>query len=204
MKVFKISKEQATSSMKYFHWDSEKARKSMEELLLRQKKRSEMRRLFIIGAIALMAMGIALFMAGCSSVKHVPVESRTDSVYIEKLIPMVNPADSAAIRALFECDENGRVVLRWLDIANTKNVQAQLTIDSLGNVIAKMKVPQDTVYIPSKKITVKEYVEVPVEVEKKLTRWQAMKVELGGWAFGIIIGFLLFIVGWLLYKRLKR
>ena len=176
----------------------------MEELLLRQKKRSEMRRLFIIGAIALMAMGIALFMAGCSSVKHVPVESRTDSVYIEKLIPMVNPADSAAIRALFECDENGRVVLRWLDIANTKNVQAQLTIDSLGNVIAKMKVPQDTVYIPSKKITVKEYVEVPVEVEKKLTRWQAMKVELGGWAFGIIIGFLLFIVGWLLYKRLKR
>ena len=122
----------------------------------------------------------------------------------DRLIPVVNPADSAAIRALFECDENSRVVLRWLDVANTKNVQAQLTIDSLGNVIAKMKVPQDTVYIPSKKITVKEYVEVPVEVEKKLTRWQAMKVELGGWAFGIIIGFLLFIVGWLLYKRLKR
>ena len=47
-------------------------------------------------------------------------------------------------------------------------------------------------------------VQVPYPVEKKLTRWQAMKVELGGWAFGIIIGFLLFIVGWLLYKRLKR
>ena len=78
MKVFSISNEQATSSMKYIRWDSEKARKSMEELLLRQKKRSEMRRLFIIGAIALMAMGIALFMAGCSSVKHVPVESRTN------------------------------------------------------------------------------------------------------------------------------
>lgn len=204
MKVFKISKEQATSSMKYFHWDSEKARKSMEELLLRQKKRSEMRRLFIIGAIALMAMGIALFMAGCSSVKCVPVESRTDSVYIEKLIPVVNPADSAAIRALFECDENGRVVLRWLDVANTKNVQAQLTIDSLGNVIAKMKVPQDTVYIPSKKITVKEYVEVPVEVEKKLTRWQTMKVELGGWAFGASLALILYIIGRFVYKRIKK
>ena len=145
-----------------------------------------------------------IWLSSCRSIREVPIESRTDSIYIEKLIPVVNPADSAAIRALFECDENGRVVLRWLDVANTKNVQAQLTIDSLGNVIAKMKVPQDTVYIPSKKITVKEYVEVPVEVEKKLTRWQAMKVELGGWAFGIIIGFLLFIVGWLLYKRLKR
>lgn len=145
-----------------------------------------------------------IWFGACWSVRQVPIESRTDSIYIETLIPVVNPADSAAIRALFECDENSRVVLRWLDVANTKNVQAQLTIDSLGNVIAKMKVPQDTVYIPSKKITVKEYVEVPVEVEKKLTRWQAMKVELGGWAFGIIIGFLLFIVGWLLYKRLKR
>lgn len=145
-----------------------------------------------------------IWLSSCRSIREVPIESRTDSIYIEKLIPVVNPADSAAIRALFECDENSRVVLRWLDVANTKNVQAQLTIDSLGNVIAKMKVPQDTVYIPSKKITVKEYVEVPVEVEKKLTRWQAMKVELGGWAFGIIIGFLLFIVGWLLYKRLKR
>ena len=204
MKVFSISNEQATSSMKYIRWDSEKARKSMEELLLRQKKRSEMRRLFIIGAIALMALGIALFMAGCSSVKHVPVESRTDSVYIEKLIPMVNPADSAAIRALFECDENGRVVLRWLDIANTKNVQAQLTIDSLGNVIAKMKVPSDTVYVPSKEVYIDREVQVPYPVEKELNRWQKIKIELGGWAFGIIIGFLLFIVGWLLYKRLKR
>ena len=47
-------------------------------------------------------------------------------------------------------------------------------------------------------------IRVPYPVEKKLSRWQSIKMELGGWAFGIIIGFLLFIVGWLLYKRLKR
>ena len=145
-----------------------------------------------------------IWLSSCRSIREVPIESRTDSIYIEKLIPVVNPADSAAIRALFECDENGRVVLRWLDVANTKNVQAQLTIDSLGNVIAKMKMPQDTVYIPSKKITVKEYVEVPVEVEKKLTRWQTMKVELGGWAFGIIIAFALYIIGRFIYKIIKK
>ena len=145
-----------------------------------------------------------IWLSSCRSIREVPIESRTDSIYIEKLIPVVNPADSAAIRALFECDENGRVVLRWLDVANTKNVQAQLTIDSLGNVIAKMKMPQDTVYIPSKKITVKEYVEVPVEVEKKLTRWQAMKVELGGWAFGASLALILYIIGGFVYKRLKK
>ena len=145
-----------------------------------------------------------IWFGACRSVRQVPIESRTDSIYIETLIPVVNPADSAAIRALFECDENGKVVLRWLDIANTKNVQAQLTIDSLGNMIAKMNVPQDTVYIPSKKITVKEYVEVPVEVEKKLTRWQAMKVELGGWAFGILIAFVLLAAGWFIYTKRTR
>ena len=47
-------------------------------------------------------------------------------------------------------------------------------------------------------------VQVPYPVEKELNRWQKIKIELGGWAFGIIIGFLLFIAGWLLYKRLKR
>ena len=67
-----------------------------------------------------------------------------------------------------------------------------------------MKVPSDTVYVPSKEVYIDREVQVPYPVEKELNRWQKIKIELGGWAFGIIIGFLLFIVGWLLYKRLKR
>lgn len=145
-----------------------------------------------------------IWLSSCRSIREVPIESRTDSVYIEKLIPVVNPADSASIRALFECDENGKVVLRWLDIANTKNVQAQLTIDSLGNVIAKMKVPSDTVYVPSKEVYIDREVQIPYPVEAKLTKWQAMKVELGGWAFGIIIGFALIIVGWMVYRSRRK
>ncbi|WP_294615661.1 hypothetical protein [uncultured Bacteroides sp.] len=151
-----------------------------------------------------MFLMLGIWFGACRSLKQVPIESRTDSIYIKTLIPVANSADSAAIRALFECDENGPVVLRWLDIANTKNVQAQLAIDSLGNVIAKMKVPQDTVYIPSKKITVKEYVEVPVEIERRLTRGQAMKVELGGWAFGASLALILCIIGRFVYKRIKK
>lgn len=145
-----------------------------------------------------------IWFTACRSIGEIPIESRTDSIYIEKLIPVITPADSAAIRALFECDESGKVVLRWLDIANTKNVQAQLTIDSLGNVIAKMKVPSDTVYVPSKEVYIDREVQVPYPVEKKLTKWQAVKVELGGWAFGIIICFVLFVSGWLLYKKLRK
>lgn len=140
----------------------------------------------------------------CRSVKYVPVESSVDSIVVEKLVEVQLPPDSATIRALLECDENGKVVLSWLDIANSKNAQAQLTIDSLGNLLAKVRTQQDTIYLPSKEMTVTKEVKVPYPVEKELTRWQQMKLELGGWAFGIIITAALIIVGWLIYRSRKK
>lgn len=140
----------------------------------------------------------------CRSVKYVPVESTADSIVVEKLVEVQLPPDSATIRALLECDENGRVVLSWLDIANSRNAKAMITIDSLGNLLAKMRTNPDTVYLPSKKVTVTKKVKVAYPVEKELTRWQQMKLELGGWAFGIIITAALIIVGWLVYKSRKK
>ena len=140
----------------------------------------------------------------CRSVKYVPIESSTDSIVVEKLVEVQLPPDSSTIRALLESDENGRVVLSWLDIANSRNAQAQLTIDSLGNLLAKMRTLPDTVYIPSKEVVITKEKKVPYPVEKELTRWQRMKMELGGWAFGIIIAFALVIVGWLVYKSRKK
>ena len=136
--------------------------------------------------------------------KYVPVESSVDSIVVEKLVEVQLPPDSATIRALLECDENGKVVLSWLDIANSKNAQAQLAIDSLGNLLAKMRTKPDTIYKPSKEVTVTKEVKVPYPVEKELTRWQQMKLELGGWAFGIIITAALVIVGWLVCKSRKK
>ena len=140
----------------------------------------------------------------CRSVKYVPIESSVDSVVVEKLVEVQLPPDSATIRALLECDENGKVVLSWLDIANSKNAQAQLTIDSLGNLLAKMKTQSDTIYKPSKEVTVTKEVKVSYPVEKELTRWQQLKLELGGWAFGIIITAALIFVVWLGYKSRKK
>lgn len=106
------------------------------------------------------------------------VSNERDSVYIEieKLVPVEIPADSAAIRALLECDENGKVVLKWLDVANSKNVQLQFLLDSLGNLRTNFKVPPDTVYLPFKETSLstnKKRVEtITEEVERKLTKWQ--------------------------------
>lgn len=140
----------------------------------------------------------------CRSVKYVPVESSADSVVVEKLIEVQLPPDSSTIRALLECDENGKIVLSRLDIANSRNAQAQLTIDSLGNMLANMRTMPDTVYLPSKEVTVIKKEKVPYPVEKELTRWQQIKIELGGWAFGIIITATLIIVGWLIYMSRKK
>ena len=144
---------------------------------------------------------LASAICSCRSVKYVPVESTADSIVVEKLVEVQLPPDSSTIRALLECDENGRVVLSWLDIANSKNAQAKLTIDSLGNLLAKMKTQPDTIYKPSKKVTVTKEVKVPYPVEKELTRWQQMKMELGGWAFGILLAVVLFIAGRFVYNR---
>ena len=47
-------------------------------------------------------------------------------------------------------------------------------------------------------------IRVPYPVEKQLTRWQILRMELGGWAFGIIILFTLIIAWWLLYRLRKK
>lgn len=135
-----------------------------------------------------------VLICSCRTVKYVPVESKADSVVVEKLVEMQLPPDSATIRALFECDENGKVVLNWLDIANSKNAQAQLTIDSLGNLLAKMKTQPDTVYLPSKEVVVSKTEKVPYPVEKELTRWQKLYINMGKWFIGIILAFILIVV----------
>lgn len=154
----------------------------------------------------MLAIAGILFLSGCrTKIQPVAIENRTDSIYIDKLVPYPMPVDSASIRALMERDEHGKVVLRWLDMANTKNVELMFALDSLGNVIANMRVPRDTLYLPSKEIYVDRKVEVPVLVEKELSRWEKIKIEVGGWAIGILYGFLIVSIGyvivWLIKKR---
>ena len=43
-------------------------------------------------------------------------------------------------------------------------------------------------------------VQVPYPIEKQLSRWQSIKMELGGWAFGLVIAFVLIIIVWLVYR----
>lgn len=131
-------------------------------------------------------ISLALCLSGCRThIKYVPVESRRDSVYIDRLVPYPVPADSATIRALVECDERGKVVLRWLDMANSRNVDLQFKLDSLGHVIADMRIKKDTLYLPSREIYVDRDVEVPMPVERELSKWEQMCIRLFPYAAGL-------------------
>lgn len=159
---------------------------------------------FILQAPFMCIIFAVVGLYSCRSTKYVPLESQMDSIIVEKLVEVQLPPDSATIRALLECDENGRVVLRWLDIANSKNAQAQMTIDSLGNLLAKMRTLPDTVYLPSKEVVVSKMEKVPYPVEKELTRWQQFRLDVGGWAIGIIcIVILVFVIRFIIVKRLN-
>ena len=154
----------------------------------------------------MLAIAGILTLSGCrTKIQPVAIENRIASIYIDKLIPYPMPVDSASIRVLMECDENGKVVLRWLDIANTKNVELMFALDSLGNVIANMRVPRDTLYLPSKETYVDRKVEVPIPVEKELSRWESFKIEVGGWAIGLLSGLVVigigYVVRWLARKK---
>ena len=144
---------------------------------------------------------LAAFLFSSCRTRYIPMESETRIVEKATLVPVVNPADSAAIRAFLECDEYGKVVLRWFDIEKSKNMQLRFSLDSLGNLLAAAKTAPDTVYLPSKETIIEKKVPAPYPIEKELSRWEKAKVELGGWAFGILIAYVSFIVIWITYKR---
>lgn len=159
----------------------------------------------IYGLIGLLVVVLFSLLTSCRArIRYIPIENSTDSIYIDRLIPYPLPTDSASIRALMECDENGKVILRWLDIANSKNVELKFKIDSLGQVIANMKVKPDTLYLPSKEILVDRKIEGPVEIERKLSKWEQFKMDIGGWAIGVLSGLLLLEIGYIIIWLIKK
>lgn len=117
-------------------------------------------------------------LTGCKSVQYVPVETvRTDSVYIDRF-----QRDSIYQR-------DSVYVNRWTDgdtVYQDKVVWKYLYRD---------KVKYDTVAILRS-----DTVRVPYPVERRLTTWEQVRLNVGGWAIGAVIIFILIVVGIIVYK----
>lgn len=115
-----------------------------------------------------------IWFTSCRSVQYVPVETvRTETKYQDRLV-----RDSIHMKDSVLMFIKGDTVFR--DRWHTEY---------------RDKLIRDTINITD---TIKT--EVPYPVEKKLSKWQSFKMDIGGIAIGVVVA-LLIIIGWLIYKR---
>ena len=158
------------------------------------------------------AIFFAVLCVSCSHRVYVPVQSvRTDTVYMARkdsvhikdsliIRQVINIRDSIAIHdsVVIVKDEQGnvkeRLIVRYRDRwhATQDNLTLQRQLD-------RYKASNDSL-----RATRKEHIEVPVPVEKKLSRWEKLKMDVGGWAIGAMSTFILASVGYILVWLLKK
>lgn len=118
---------------------------------------------------------------------------RGDTVIRNRVVPVVSPADSARIKALMRCDENGRVLLDWYEQECSKNARLKFKLDSLGRLLIDFSRLPEVIYVPVADTTVNNSSSVEevrtVEVERKMRWWEKYLIGAGILAHGVLIGF---------------
>ena len=151
----------------------------------------------VLYAISIIWFALAMLYS-CQSTKYIPVESvRIDSVSIKdtifevKLIPYkdsVSTKDSTSFLS-------NKYAYSW---ARYSNGVLQHSLGIWPFATTMIEVP----YFIERYV----YIENPtiVEVEKELSQWQKLKIELGGYAIGMIIAVFIALIGWMIYKKIKK
>lgn len=130
--------------------------------------------LYFLAMLVLLAIAVT----SCRSVRYVPVETvKHDSVYVGKVV-----RDSVFVKDSVLVVKGDTVTeYRWKYVFKYKNRTDTLYVNRT-----------DTIRVP-----------YPVEVEKKLTLWQRVKIGLGGYAMAAAIITVLVVFGRLVYKLKK-
>lgn len=121
---------------------------------------------------------LAVMCIGCKSVQYVPVETvRTDTCYVNKI-----RTDSVYVRDSVVVERGGDTIKvtawRWRE---------------------RYVVQRDTIYRGKT-----DSVAVPYPVERKLSRWEKTKQDIGGIAIGAFIAVVSAVVIWLAVKKMRR
>lgn len=118
---------------------------------------------------------------GCKSTKYIPIETvRTDSVYIDRYLrDSIYQRDSVYVN-------------RWT--AGDTVYQDKV----VWKYVYRDKVKHDTVAILRS-----DTVRVPYPVERQLTKWEQVRLNVGGWVIALVVITILVVVGWVIYKIRK-
>lgn len=126
---------------------------------------------------AILLVFFTLLFVGCKSIEYVPVESvRTEY------------KDREIIKVQTDTINNTRIV--W--------IKGDTIVDIRERIKTRVVEIHDTT-----EIVKVDSVRVPYPVEKELTKWQQIKMDFGGMAFGAIALVLIAFVLWLLVRRFK-
>ena len=113
-------------------------------------------------------------MGGCSR-KAIPTkEIVTETVYKDRVVNVVNPADSGRLVALLRCDSANNVIMDELSLALTDKMLADVSLDSVGRLLASFRTRMVSTRVVVTDTIIKQSdkrIEV-VEVERKLNAWQ--------------------------------
>lgn len=123
--------------------------------------------------IYILTILLASAICSCRSVEYIPRETiKHDTIYINKLIKdSIYLKDSVYIHSKNDTVFVEKYKYKYID-----------------------KVVRDTSYVVKS-----DTISVPYPVEKRLTRWQQLKLDIGGISIGIIIITILVVVGRAVY-----
>lgn len=145
-----------------------------------------------------LVLSVLLVVAVCScktGTVYLPMETRIldsivyhDTVFREKLVPY---KDSVAVSDTMSVLSNPYAYsyAEWSD----GMLHHSLGIYPFASVVVKVPYFMEKI----RRVEVPK----PYPVEKDLTKWQRIKIEFGGWAFGIIVAWVLVAAGKCVYRR---
>ena len=118
---------------------------------------------------------ILLCLAACRSIEYVPVET---------------------IRTEYKTRDS----IRYDSIYKHDSIFYQVKGDSIYKYVKQMEYRY--IFINRRDTVLKtDSVQIPYPVEKELNRWQVLKMELGGWAFGIIVAVVLVSLSYYIFRK---
>lgn len=124
-----------------------------------------------VGLVALFSMLLLVLCASCSKTVYMPVET-TRTEYIDRLkTDSIHITDSIILRE----KEDTVYLTRW-----RTEYRDRLRVDS---------------------ILIRDSISIPYPVEKSLTRWQQVKMDMGGIAIGGLLAVFLIIIIWIIIKK---
>lgn len=160
------------------------------------------------GCLSIVAMTIAfiiallmcVLMGSCKSIKYVPVETvKHDSIYINKhdtvsITNVVKEKEYIKVKDSTNVvvDETGKVLQReiWHN---------QIIIKEKSDSLNYYKALTDSLYALKQKVQ-----EIPIEVERPLSKWEQRYMTMGKVSVGVYVGLLLAFILWLINWIKKR